>query len=223
MKTIISILLCCIFMTNCKAQFPEFKAYVSNFGQGNIPLLINDRQSSCAVFCQQKDTLLGMIPKVIPENIVAKYICTNGFCNPDGGYFRYDYGVRVALNNDFISVLVSKLQYEGDSEWNFDLGETFLITYNSKGEILSRQSLAKDNDRWKSSLKITKEGVTVRQIKITEPKMDQYHHDLQCEYWTITYQIPTNGIIKPIDTSSVSTSIVIWDKSNEEYKLKEDK
>ena len=222
MKTIISILLCCVLMTNCKAQNPEFKTYLSYFGQSKMPLVINDRQSSTAVFCQAYDSLFQMrTTKSISENLVSKYICTNGFCNPDGGYFRYDYGVKLNLSDAYITVLVSKLQYEGDTEWDFDLGETLLITYNEKGEILSRLSLAKDNDRWKSNLKITKEGITVRQIKITEPKIDQYHHDLRCEYWTTIYQITTDGIIKPVDTSPVSTGIVIWDKSNEEYVLKE--
>ncbi|SKB67251.1 hypothetical protein [Macellibacteroides fermentans] len=222
MRAIINILFCCIFLSYCKAQDTEFKMYLNNFGQRGTPLLVNDRQSSSAVFCQAYDTLLRVKTiKPIQENIVAKYICTNGFCNPDGGYFRYDYGVKVDLSSDFILVVVSKLQYEGDSEWDFDLGETILITYNNKGGILSRLSLAKDNDRWKSSLKIAKERVTVRQIKITEPKIDQYHRDLRCEYWTTTYQITTDGIIKPIDKSSVSTGIVIWDKINEEYILKE--
>jgi len=222
MRAFISILLCCIFLSNCKAQDPGFKMYLNNFGQSGTPLLVNDKQSSSAVFCQAYDTLSRIkATKPIQENIVAKYICTNGFCNPDGGYFRYDYGVKVDLSSDFILVLVSKLQYEGDSEWDFDLRETILITYNNKGEILSRLSLTKDNDRWKSSLKITKQGITVRQIKITEPKIDQYHRDLRCEYWTTTYQIATDGIIKPVDTSSVSTGIVIWDKINEEYVLKE--
>ncbi len=221
MKTLINILLCCFSLSNCNAQTPDFKTYMSNFGQSKIPLLIKDRQSSYAVFCQRQDTLLGMMPKVIPENLVTKFICTNGFCNPDGGYFRYDYGVKIDLSNSYITVLVSKLKYEGDTEWDFDLGETLLITYNSRGEILSRLSLTKDNERWKSSLKITKQGITVRQIKITEPNIDHYHRDLHCEYWTTTYQITTDGIIKPIDTSRVSTGIVTWDKINEEYVLKE--
>ncbi len=222
MRAFVSILLCCIFLSNCKAQDPDFKIYLNNFGQSGTPLLVNDKQSSSAVFCQAYDTLfLVKATKPIQENIVAKYICTNGFCNPDGGYFRYDYGVKVGLSSDFILVLVSKLQYEGDSEWDFDLRETILITYNNKGEILSRLSLTKDNDRWKSSLKITKQGITVRQIKITEPKIDQYHRDLHCEYWTTTYQITTDGIIKPIDTSPVLAGIVIWDKINEEYFLAE--
>ncbi len=222
MRAFVSILLCCIFLSNCKAQDPDFKIYLNNFGQSGTPLLVNDKQSSSAVFCQAYDTLfLVKATKPIQENIVAKYICTNGFCNPDGGYFRYDYGVKVGLSSDFILVLVSKLQYEGDSEWDFDLRETILITYNNKGEILSRLSLTKDNDRWKSSLKITKQGITVRQIKITEPKIDQYHRDLHCEYWTTTYQITTDGIIKSIDTSPVLAGIVIWDKINEEYFLAE--
>jgi hypothetical protein len=221
MRIFINILLCCIFLTNCKGQDPDFKTYINSFGQSKIPLLINDRQSSYAVFCQRPDTLLGMMPKVIKENIVAKYICTNGFCNPDGGYFRYDYGVKIDLNSDFISVLVSKLQYEGDSDWDFDLGETLLIIYNNNGEIRSRQFLTKDNIRWQSSLEITKEGIAVMQIKVTEPEIDQYHHDLRCEFWTTRYQVTDDGIIKPTETSTISTGLLVWDKSKEDYKLKE--
>lgn len=222
MRILINILFCCVFICNCKAQAPEFKAYLNNFGQSKIPLLINDRQSSSAVFCQSYDTLFRVnITKSIPENIVAKYICTEEFCNPDGGYFRYDYGVKVDFKSAFTMVLVSKLQYEGDIEWDFDLRETLLITYNNEGAVLSHQSLAKDNDRWKSSIEITEEEISVRQIKITEPKIDQYHHDLHCEFWTTTYQITNDGIIKTINTSSVSSGIVIWDKNIEDYKLKE--
>lgn len=163
MRAFISILLCCIFLSNCKAQNPHFKMYLNNFGQSETPLLVNNKQSSSAVFCQAYDTLSRIkATKPIQENIVAKYICTNEFCNPNGGYFRYDYGVKVDLSSDFILVLVSKLQYEGDSEWDLNLRETILFTYNNKGEILSRLSLTKDNDRWKSSLKITKQGITVR-------------------------------------------------------------
>jgi hypothetical protein len=221
-RILVNIIFCCILLYNCKAQAPEFKGYLSNFGQSEIPLLINDRPSSSAVFCQVYDTLSRVkTTKSIPENLVAKYICTNEFCNSNGGYFRYDYGVKVDFSSEFLTVLVSKLQYEGDTEWDFDLRETLFITYNNKGEVLSHQSIAKDNDRWKSSLEITKELISVRQIKITEPKIDQYHHDLHCEFWTTTYQITNHGIIKTINTSSVSSGIVIWDNSIKDYKLKE--
>lgn len=222
MRTSIVIFLCCILTTNCKAQNIDFKTYLSNFGQSKIPLAINDRQSSTAVFCQAYDSLFQIkTTKSISEILVERFVCANGFCNQHGGYFRYDYGVKIDLSGNFISVLVSKLQYEGGSEWEFDLRETLLITYNSKGKILSRLFLTKDNDRWMSSLKITNEGITVLQIKITEPKTDQYHRDSHCEFWTTTYQITTDGIIKPVSTSQVSTGIVIWDKINEEYVLKE--
>ena len=72
MRAFINILLCCIFLSNCKAQDPGFKMYLDNFGQSGTPLLVNDRQASYAVFCQRQNTLLDMMPKVIPENIVAK-------------------------------------------------------------------------------------------------------------------------------------------------------
>lgn len=222
MRTYIKILLYCIFLTNCNAQDLDFEKYLSNFGQSQIPLLMNDRQSTSSIFCQAYDSLFKIkTTKSIPENIVTKYICTNGFCNPNGGYFRYDYGVNVVLSSDFISVLVSKLQYEGDSEWNFDLRETLLITYGHKGDILSRQLLTKDNDRWKSSLNITNECITVQQIKIIEPKIDQYRNDLHCEFWTTTYKVTSEGIINTVNISPVSDGMVTWDKSSEEYKLKE--
>jgi hypothetical protein len=222
MRAFTSIFLCCIFLSTSKAQDLDFKLFLKNFNQSRTPLLVNDKQSSAVIFCQEYDTLSQIMKtKPIPENLVAKYICTNGFCNPDGGYFRYDYGVKVDLSSGFISVLVSRLQYEGDSEWNFDLRETLIITYNNKSEILSRQSLTKDNDRWKSSLKITKDGITVRQIKIIEPKVNQYHHDLRCEYWTTQYKVESNGTIQIISSSQITTGIVIWDKDTEEYKLKE--
>ncbi len=221
MKTFVYALLCCFFLTNCKAQDSDFNSYLGNFGNTNLPLVIRDRQSYHSVFNQRYDSILHETYKEIPEGLAAKYICTKGFCNPDAGLFSYSYGVKIDYGQDFLIVLVNKFRYEGDTEWNFDLGEILLITYNNKGEILSRLSLTKDNDRWKSSLKITKQGITVRQIKITEPKIDQYHRDLHCEYWTTTYQITTDGIIKPIETSPVSTGIVIWDKSNEEYFLAE--
>ena len=144
MKTFVCVLLCCLFLTNCKAQNSDFKSYLDNFGITNIPLVIRDCQSYHSVFNQRYDSIFHETYKEIPENLVTKYIFTNGFCNSDSGYFRYDYGVKIALSSDFISVLVSKLQYEGDSEWNFDLGETLLITYNNKGKILSRLSLTKD-------------------------------------------------------------------------------
>lgn len=220
MKAFINILLCCIFPNNCKAQEPEFKTYLSNFGQYELPLIINDIQSSSAVFCQAYDSVFRFKKnRSISEKLVKKYICTNGFCNPDGGYFRYDYGVKIDFNKGYSTVLVLKLQYEGKTEWDFDLGEILLLIYNNRGEILSRQSLTKDNDRWKSSLKITKEGIVVQQIKITELKITK-GKELSCEVWTTEYQLTNDGKIKVAKTSPISKKKVFWDKTIEDYKLK---
>jgi hypothetical protein len=161
-----------------------------------------------------------MMPKIISEEFAEKFICTGGFCNSDGGYFRYDYGVKIDLSQEYSTILVSKLQYEGKTEWDYDLAEILLLTYNNKGEIVSRQSLTKDNDRWKSSLAITQEGIFVRQIKITEQKMNK-KDELICEVWTTEYQITKDGVIKVTNICSVISGKVIWDKGMGDYKLKE--
>ncbi len=209
-------------MSNCKSQGYDFNSYLNNFGQGEIPIYVNDNQAFSELFCQAFDTLSQTkTPRPIPEYLVAKYICIKQFCDPDGGYFRYDYGIKVDFDSGFRSVLISKLQFEGDNEWDFDLRELLLINYNSIGDICSRQYLTKDNDRWKSQLTITNEGINVLQIKIIEPIIDQYHHDLQCEFWRTSYQITKQGSINTVFTSSVSSGIVFWDKLKEEYVLKE--
>lgn len=219
MRTFISLLLCCICLSHSKAQDSEFRSYLGNFGNKNLPIEIHDAQSAGAVFNQRYDSIFHETTKHISANLVAKFICNNHFCNSDGRYFVYSYGVKIGYGQDFSAVLVNKFQYEGNTEWNFDLSEILLWIYNNKGEILSRQSLTKDNDRWMSALKITKEGITVRQIKVTEPKIDQYHRDLHCEYWTNTYQVTTDGIIKFIDKSPTSTGILIWNNVIEDYVL----
>lgn len=223
MKTLISILFCCAFLCTCNAQSWKFEQYLNNFGKSELPISINDRQSYGKIFYQVDDTIFSgkKTSKAISEDIVEKYICKNKFCNSDEGYFRYDYGVKVKLSNDFTSVLVPKWQYEGNSEWDFDLVEILLITYSNKGEILSRQSLTKDNERWQFSLKISQEGIVIRQIKVTEPKIDQYHRDLHCEFWTNSYKINDSGIINLVSTTPVSSGILIWKESTEEYILKE--
>lgn len=220
MKIYFNIILFCIFSVSCNAQNTEFSSYMSNFGQTKLPVLIVDRQSRYLIFDQRYDSIFGKTYKMISEKLVEKFICKGDFCISHAGYFRYDYGVRLDFCQKYSAVLVSKLQYEGKTEWDFDLAEILLLIYNNNGEILSRQSLTKDNDRWKSRVKITKEGISVMQIKITEPEMNKVK-GLHCEVWTTEYQIAEDGVIKIIGTSPVATGIVIWNESIEDYKLKE--
>jgi hypothetical protein len=217
MKVFISILFG-FLLTNCNAQDSGFKSYLSEFGQSKLPLLIFNNQSSYRVFCQRHDTLLGMMPKVISEKFVEKYICTNGFCNYDVCHFRYDYGVSIDYGKEYSTVLVSKLQYEGKTEWDFDLVEDILITYNQKGEVLSRKYLTKDNDRWKSELIMTKDSINVCQIKITDPKFSKTSK-LQCTFWTTKYQINNDGFIETINMSPVKNGFVIWDENIQDFRI----
>ena len=217
------LLFSCIFwfvLFNCNAQNSVFNSYLTNFGQSILPISIFDRQSSYTIFCQHHDSILGLMPKIIPKYSVEKFICKDGFCNSDERYFRYDYGVKLDFSKDFISVLVSKFQFEGKKEWDFDLTEIILLTYNNEGKIISRQVLCQDNDRWKSKVKIWKDSISIQQIKIIEPKMNKTK-ELSCEIYTITYKILKEGLIKITYKSPITFGKVIWNKSIEDYKLTE--
>lgn len=210
MRYIISILFC-LFVFECSAQKANFKSYLSNFCNSEFPIVMTDVDSYSAIFDMHNDSIRGKTYKVIPKNYVENFICKDGFCDSNGGYFRYDYGVFLCTSKDFMTVLVSKLQYEGSTEWDYDLSEMIVISYDKNGEILSRKSITKDNDRWKSILKINQDGIYVKQIKITDSILNK-KNKLNCEVYTSEYKISDNGSIIMINSSPVYNSKVVWDE-----------
>jgi len=179
---------------------------------------MTDVESYNAIFDIHNDSIRGMTYKVIPENFVESFICKDSFCDSNGGYFRYDYGVFLYTNKDFMTVLVSKLQYEGSTEWDYGLSEIIVISYDNSGEILSRKSITKDNDRWKSSLTITQDGIYVKQIRITDSKINK-KNKLRCEVYTTEYKITGDGSIRKINSSPVYNSNVVWDEKINGFRL----
>ena len=115
MKSKLIIILIIAFVFGCKAQNSDFNQYICNFGNKELPLLLSPNAESWNIFNQGYDKLQGKTYKSISEGIVEKYICSDEFCNPDNGYYRYDYGVKINVSNDFYTVLVRKIKYEGDS------------------------------------------------------------------------------------------------------------
>ena len=219
MKVKIIIIILIGFTFLCKAQDNDFSLFINNFGSIELPVSSSDHFKWNMILNQSIDTVQGRMPKSIPEKYVTKFICIGGFCNPDGGYYRYDYCVKIPINNNFYSVLISKLKYEGDSDWDSDLAEMLLITYAKSGKILSRKSLSKDNgDRWQSSLTITKEKILVQQIKNTAAVVS-LEKIMPCEVWTTEYQISGTGIIEVKNVSPKENGKIKWDDKLLKYEL----
>lgn len=211
MKAKIVFIILIAFTFFCKAQDKDFYQFVNNFGSIELPISSSDHDKWNMVLNQSFDKIQGRMPKSISEKYVTKFICTGGFCNPDGGYYRYDYCVKIPISNNFYSVLISKLKYEGDSDWDFDLAEILLISYTKSGKILSRKSLTKDNSlRWQSNLTITKDKVIVQQIKNTAPKVS-LEKIMPCEVWTTEYQISSSGNIEVKNVSPKKNGKIKWD------------
>ena len=219
MKTKLAFIFFVVFAFNCKAQDREFSQFLSNFGKKELPIVLSPNAESWNIFNQKYDNFYGQTFKTIPEKIVKKYICIGEFCNPDGGYYRYDYGVKIDVSNQFFTLLVRKIKDEGDSDWNFDLDEVLLLTYTKSGKILSRMSLTKDNGaRWESSLIITKDKIIAQQIKITAAKVS-LDKVMTCEVWTTEYQITSGGIIEVKNISPIKKENTRWNKTLLKYEF----
>lgn len=220
MKTKLILIILIGFTFLCKAQDNDFSQYINDFYIKELPISISPNAETWNIFNHTYDKNLKInMPKSIPDKYVKEFVCFDGFCNPDGGYFRYDYGVKVNLCDNFYTVLIRKLKYEGDSDWNFDLDEILLITYSKSGMILSRKSLTKDNgSRWESSLTITKDKILVKQIKITAAKVS-LDKVMTCEVWTTEYQITSGGIIEVKNISPIKKENTRWNKTLLKYEF----
>jgi len=218
MKTKTLFIILCTFTFFCKAQNKDFSQFINNFGNIELPVSSSEHDKWNMILNQSFDRIQGRMPKSIPEKYIKNFICIGSFCNPNSGYYRYDYCVKIPTNNNFYSVLVSKLKYEGDSEWDYDLGEVLLITYTKTGEILSRKSLSKDNDRWQSSISLEKDKILVQQIKNTAEKII-LEKIMPCEIWTTEYQMSSTGIIEIKNVTPKENRKIKWNDKLMKYEL----
>jgi len=208
MKHLILIIISFLILS-CKGQNQEFVTYLSNFRSVELPLTIDRRYSSNSFY--QNGTY-----KEIPESFVKKFICKDSVtCDTNPSEYRYDYGIRFALS-DYQAILVNKQKYEGNPDCDFDLAELILVVYSPQGEIISGQSVGKNNDCWLGSTQVTKENIKVQQIKILEFNKPE----MSCEIDTKVYQIAQNGIINNIRSEPIKKGIVIWDEQIEDFRLK---
>lgn len=203
----------------CFGQDDQFKNYIDGFGKSNLPILLNSNQTFNSIFNQRYDSIFKETYKEIPLSYVNKYICNEGFCKADPGYFRYDYGVSLSLFPDVITVIVRKQQYEGNDEYEFDLAEILVLNYTQDGMTISKRAITRDNDRWKSRVEILTDKIFVQQIKIIEPDINK-SPDLSCEIKKIEFKITKNGNIELLKEELIKNGFVTWDKTIEDYILK---
>jgi hypothetical protein len=204
------ILILISFLTlSCKGQNQEFVAYLSSFRNVELPFII-DRKTYNSVFYPNENN------HEIAESLVKKFICKDSTnCAVNSSEYRYDYGVKFEYSN-YYAALVHKQKYEGTTSYDFDLSEVILLVYSKQGNIMSEQSIGKDNDGWISSIQITSNNIRAQQIKVLEFNKPE----LSCEIEVKEYKINQEGIIKNTQTELVKKGFVIWDEQMKDFKLK---
>lgn len=209
MKYFFLILISSLTLSSCKGQNQEFVAYLSGFRNVELPLTI-DRKTYNSIFYPNKNN------HEITESLVKRFICKDSTnCAVNSSEYRYDFGVKFEYSN-YYAALVHKQKFEGTTSYDFDLSEVILLVYSKQGNILSEQSIGKDNDGWISAIQITSNNIRVQQIKVLEFNKPE----LSCEIEVKEYMINQDGVIKNTHTEPVKKGFVIWDEQMKDFKLK---
>jgi len=212
MKKIILCFIISVTFLSCKGQNKEFNNYMSNFREIKLPFLVDRRDSINITYVRAS--------KEIPINYIKKYICLDStICDYNPEYYNYNYRYKIKESANIIAVLLSKGKYEGETCYDFDLGETLLIVYTKDGKIIDEKSIAKDNDCWLSTILVTSDSIVVQQIKISDPSQIN-DPEVDCEIETTTYQISDEGYIKTIRTEPIKKGVLVWDKKIYDFILK---
>ena len=208
MKHLLSILIV-FFIQNCNAQTPEFITYLSNFTSIELPYTIDAKTYTTSFYS-------GNNYREISEYLLKKYLCIDSVNYPiNPSEYRYDYGVKYVMGDNPV-VLIHRQKYEGRTMYDFDLSEIILVVYSSVGELLSSQSICKDNDVWISSMHISNEKIKVQQIKLLEVNKPE----MNCEIETKEYYVAPNGEINELCYEPTRNGIVIWSEQEESFILK---
>jgi hypothetical protein len=212
MKRIIVYLIISVTFLSCKGQNQDFNNYISNFREIKLPFLVDRRDSINITYVRAS--------KEIPINYIKKYICLDStICDYNPEYYNYNYRYKIKESANIIAVLLSKGKYEGETCYDFDLGETLLIVYTKDGKIIDEKSIAKNNDCWLSTILVTSDSIVVQQIKISDPSQIN-DPEVDCEIETTTYQISDEGYIKTIRTEPIKKGVLVWDKKIYDFILK---
>jgi hypothetical protein len=212
MRKIILCFIISVTFLSCKGQNKEFDNYISNFREIKLPFLVDRRDSINRTYVRAS--------KEIPINYIKKYICLDStICDYNPEYYNYNYRYKIKESANIIAVLLSKGKYEGETCYDFDLGETLLIVYTKDGKIIDEKSIAKNNDCWLSTILVTSDSIVVQQIKISDPSQIN-DPEVDCEIETTTYQISDEGYIKTIRTEPIKKGVLVWDKKIYDYILK---
>lgn len=202
------------YSCSCQQAKTHFKQYLHEFGHGNLPILLQDTKSYNEVFNQVYDEDFGWTFKSIPQNFVDSFVCFGGYCNSEPGYYRYDYGVKFNTYSNN-AVVLRKIQYEGETEYDFDLVEIILVIYSENGKIIDRLILGKGNDRWQRLLTINEDKINLEQLKITDPNINA--EILQCELEISTFLINPNGKVSRSKHEVFKEKKARWDKRLQKY------
>ncbi len=212
MKRIIVYFIISVTFLSCKGQNKEFNNYMSNFREIKLPFLVDRRDSINRTYVRAS--------KEIPINYIKKYICLDStICDYNPEYYNYNYRYKIKESANIIAVLLSKGKYEGETCYDFDLGETLLIVYTKDGKIIDEKSIAKNNDCWLSTILVTSDSIVVQQIKISDPSQIN-DPEVDCEIETKTYQITDEGYIKTIRTEPIKKGVLVFDERIYDFILK---
>lgn len=193
-------------------QENSFYTYLENFKSIDVPLIIDRKCFNDLFYSNNKF-------KEIKSELINLFIYQN---SPDEVFddtkIRYDYGLQIKLNEDFKYCLVHKQNFEGKNVYDFDLSETILFIYDTKGKLISKVNLGKDNDGWMSQISIDSTSIKAKQIKFLEFNKP----NMKCEIIDYIYALNCKGIFYLREEGEKYYGLIGWNEYIKDFELLKD-
>jgi hypothetical protein len=184
----------------------DFKCYVKSFRQKSLPIqLPNDYKE----FSQELNE--GKKFNITKDHVI-KYLLKNNKREYNPNKYKYTNEYFVLCNKEYVMLIYSRLNTNPSLNEGLDLFESYLITYDYYGNILSSIVLTQDSDKRFMSSIIDKEMIIESKSIIVKNNAIKWPKTVNAEITKVRYKVDDKGIITKVFTKKIKDIKVDMEK-----------
>lgn len=184
----------------------EFKSYVKTFRQKSLPVEIpNDYKEFTKELNEGKDF-------DIKKDHIIKYILKNNRHEYSPNKYKYTNEYFVLCNKEYIALIYSRLDTNPPLNEGLDLFESYLITYDYYGNIISSIVLTQDSDKRYMTSIIDKEMIIDSKSIVVKTNAIKWPKTVNAEITKDRFKVDDKGAITKVFTKKIKNIKVNMDK-----------